>query len=55
MHQLLIGDLRRESLGDLDSATFDKRMSIGREEFVQHFARLATSPSRFCAIPYIAV
>jgi hypothetical protein len=53
MHQLRIGNLRRETLGGPDTAAFDECLSVGRKKFVQHFASVTPLLPSFCALPYI--
>ena len=53
MRQLRISNLGGESLGDLESTPFDEGISVGPEEFVQHWCRLSLSLPPLCAVAYI--
>src|ERR1700677_56718 len=53
MQQLRIGNLGCQPLGNLEATPFDERLSVGRKEFMQHFARLSPFLPSFCALTHI--
>ena len=53
VHELRIGNLGRQPLGDFEPTPFDECISVGRKELVQHSGRLSQFLPLFCAVTHI--